>query len=215
MKDDLIGKTFYRLHVDSEAPTRIKQGGRKRRYYNCVCDCGSRLVVPRDSLISGKRKSCGCLFRETSTKHGEIKTRLYKTWGNMVNRCTNPRNPHWANYGGRGIRVCERWKDYISFRDWALRNGYNEALTIDRIDNNGNYDPANCRWVDDYVQANNKRNNRLITYNGETKTIAEWAETLGFPYKTLHHRFSLGWSVDRALGQPLRKSPEKHSQPNT
>lgn len=216
MKESLIGKTFTRLFVESEAEPRVYENGRKRRYYNCICSCGEHLTVSRDSLLAGKQKSCGCLRRENGViKHGEIGTRLYRIWANMVNRCNNEHNPRWPDYGGRGIGVYESWMDYINFRNWALQNGYEDTLTIDRIDNNGNYSPDNCRWVDDFVQANNKRNNHLVTYRGETKTLSEWAEVLGFPYKTLHHRFSLGWSVERALSQPLRKSPTKHSQPNT
>lgn len=124
----------------------------------------------------------------------------------MKNR-TDPNNPAWKNYGGRGIFVCDSWKSYENFRDWANANGYTDKLTIDRINNNLGYNPLNCRWVDDFTQANNKRNNHIVIYNGQSKTLSEWANYLQIPYKTLYRRFvTLGWDINRAFNQPLRKS---------
>lgn len=208
---DVIGKRFGKLIAVRQVDDYIAPNGNRHKKFMCKCDCGKTTLTLKDHLVSGKTKSCGCLRKEASkrmTTHGEIHTRLYRIWGNMVNRCTNPNNPAWDNYGGRGIIVCDEWRSYENFRDWARANGYDNELTIDRINNDDGYYPDNCRWVSDRVQANNKRSNHLIEYNGVTKTMAEWAEVLGVSYRNLHNRIqSLGWSVDRAFNQPYRKSP--------
>lgn len=116
--------------------------------------------------------------------------RLYIIWRAMRERCRREKNKRYKNYGGRGIRVCEEWNDYITFKKWALANGYNDGLTIDRIDNDGNYEPSNCRWVDRASQANNKSNNHLITHNGETHTAMEWSRITGIPYRTILSRIN-------------------------
>lgn len=211
MEDQIIGNQFGRLHVLSQCTDYVAPSGGVHKRYLCRCDCGNTTEVLKEHLLSGRKKSCGCLRRENGRPtHREIHTRLYKIWGNMCNRCTNSNNPAWGNYGGRGIYVCDQWKSYENFRDWANANGYGDKLTIDRIDNNAGYSPDNCRWVSDCVQANNKRNNHLIEYNGETKTIAEWAAVLHVPYKTLHRRIvSLHWGIERAFTQPVRTQPAK------
>lgn len=163
--------------------------------------------------MSGATKSCGCLrTKKTYCEwHDMVDSRLYRTWGNMVNRCTNPNNPAYKNYGERGIGVCDEWMSFPSFKNWAESNGYADNLTLDRQDNDNGYSPNNCRWVDNFVQANNKRSNRALTLNEETHTIAEWADKLNVSYKALHRRVSLGWSDERALTQPYRKSPSKNN----
>lgn len=123
----------------------------------------------------------------------------------MKARCTNPNASEYAAYGGRGIVVCEEWaKSFESFMEWSMNNGYSEELTIDRIDPDGNYEPSNCRWIDLKAQENNRTNNRLITFNGETKTLMQWAETLGVYSGTLFYRLKAGWTVERALTTPVR-----------
>lgn len=124
----------------------------------------------------------------------------------MKERCNNPNNPAYKNYGGRGIRICDEWlKDYKVFKKWAIENGYTDDLTIDRIDNNGNYEPNNCRWVSNKVQANNRRSNVLITYKGKTQNIKQWALELGINYKTLHRRLTVyKWSIEKALTQKVK-----------
>lgn len=205
----MVGKRFGRLTVLKQIDDYVAPSGGVHKRFLCICDCGTETIAVKDALTSGKKKSCGCLKKENGVFiHGEIKTRLYRIWGNMCNRCTNPGNPVWNRYGGRGITVCEEWLNYENFRDWARANGYADGLTIDRIDNDNGYRPSNCRWVDAYTQANNKRNNHLVEYNGETKTIAEWAVCIGIPYKVLHRRIkSLGWTVEKAFNQPIRRSP--------
>lgn len=130
---------------------------------------------------------------------GKWRTRIYHIWNGMMGRCTRKSNPNYANYGAKGIQVCEAWKDFDVFREWAMANGYADNLTIDRIDNNGNYEPGNCKWSTMKDQQNNKKNNHVVTYAGETKTISQWAEDLGIKTHTLFTRFKRGWSVEKAL----------------
>ena len=211
MEDKMIGRRFERLTVIKRADDYVSPSGGVHRKYVCVCDCGKRSEILKEYLTSGRQKSCGCLKKENGRPtHREIHTRLYRIWGNMCNRCSNPNHPAWDRYGGRGITVCEEWKSFERFRDWAKASGYADSLTLDRKNNHDGYNPLNCRWVDECVQANNKRNNHLVEYNGETKTLAEWAKIINIPYKALHHRIvDLGWTVERAFTQPIRKSPTK------
>lgn len=175
----------------------------------CQCDCGKQSVVVGTSLRSGISYSCGCLRNELAkqrfTVHGSRRSRLYKIFHNMKNRCYNKENPNYHHYGGRGITICEEWmQDFSSFKEWALKSGYNDKLTIDRVDVNGPYSPDNCRWVTMKVQQNNKRNGNTITFHGETHTISEWADITGIPYYTLHSRISkLNWPVERALTEKV------------
>jgi hypothetical protein len=135
--------------------------------------------------------------------HGGRKTRLYEIWYNMRQRCYNSNIESYKNYGGRGIIVCDEWKnDFVSFRDWALSNGYTESLTLDRIDVNKDYCPENCRWVSQLIQQNNRSNNHYITYNNQNKTLAEWARELNFTYKMLEHRINRGWTIEEAFTIP-------------
>ena len=144
-------------------------------------------------------------------KHGEAKrangsrTRLYVIWCHMIERCYNARSWAFANYGGRGVQVCEEWRNsFVAFREWAITNGYDNMLTLDRIDNDGNYEPSNCKWSTDKEQSNNRRTNRLLTYRGETKTMTQWAETIGMPVGTFKRRLYYGWSVEKAIETPVR-----------
>jgi hypothetical protein len=141
------------------------------------------------------------------TKHGESKTALYYRWKNIKQRCFNSKNPEWKNYGNRNITICNEWEnDYTKFRDWALANGYKPELQIDRIDNNGNYEPNNCRWVNQSINQNNKRNNYFVTYMGTKKTITEWAKIVGIHRDTIDHRIQKGWSVKKTFETPKMKN---------
>lgn len=140
------------------------------------------------------------------TKHGDYKTRLYSIYRCMRDRCNNPNNTNYKNYGARGIDVCDEWEsDYFSFKNWATNNGYQKSLTLDRIDFNKGYSPANCRWVNLKTQGNNKRTNHYITYNGKKQTLTQWAEQVGMKPNCLHTRLSRGWSIERALTEVVHR----------
>lgn len=187
-----------------------KQKG--RIYYFCKCDCGNIIYVPKNKLVSGHTQSCGCLRNEkiktSSITHGMTYTRLYRTWRGMISRCECPGDgKSYLRYGARGISVCEEWHSFESFYEWAKNSGYSDDLSIERIDNNGNYCPENCRWATNKEQANNRRNSLWIEYNGETKTLAQWAEEYHLPYKTLYYRYIyMKWNIEKALTQPIQKS---------
>lgn len=182
-----------------------------KRMWECLCDCGKTTIVAGVNLKSGRTKSCGCFKLEgliqRSTSHNQRHTLLYDVWKTMKQRCGNPKNRGYHNYGGRGICVCDEWKsNFQSFYDWSMDNGYKQGLTIDRIDVNGNYCPENCRWVDRRVQANNMRVNRMITYNGETDTLANWSRRLNINYYTLEQRLNkFHWPVEKAFIPPAKK----------
>lgn len=137
-------------------------------------------------------------------EHGEGTTKLYRVWSEMKERCRNPHRHNYENYGGRGIDVCDEWANsYLTFKEWAISNGYCEGKAIDRIDNEKGYCPENCRWATQKEQQRNKRNNRLVTLNGETKTLAEWSEITGINHGVLWNRiFHLGWSIEKAFATP-------------
>lgn len=184
----------------------------------CRCECGKEKAVLLKNLRQGNVKSCGCLKRDSRNQtHGLSrlkgkKTRLYRIWGGMKTRCFNVRDHAYLRYGGRGISICDEWLDYATFHSWALTHGYSEHLSIDRIDNDGNYEPGNCRWVNRKVQANNRRHpsrsprNRILVLHGESKTLAEWSRTVGINYSALSRRLKRGWSTEKALTTPLKEA---------
>jgi len=137
-------------------------------------------------------------------KNGK-KSRLYHIWEDMKNRCFNSKNKRYESYGGRGILVCEEWNYYVNFHSWAINNGYADNLTIDRKDVNKGYSPSNCRWATQKEQANNRTTNVMISYNGVTKTMMQWSESLGFRYHVLKNRIERKWTIERALTTPLNK----------
>lgn len=177
---DLTGKTINNLFVIKRVEN-TKSGNTR---WLCKCICGKEFITNGTAIRIGHTKSCGCLRKEKTSgkncilyKHGLYRTRLYKTWHNMIQRCSNKNNIHFKNYGGRGIKVCDDWKnDFLSFYNWAINNGYKDNLTIDRIDVNGNYEPSNCRWVTMKEQSNNRTSNHLITFNNETHNMMEWSK---------------------------------------
>lgn len=188
----MIGEKFNMLTVLEELPER-KHGS---RVYRCKCDCGNIKDVRKDMLKNGHVKSCGCLH----TKHGKRETKIYHIFSEIKQRCYNKNNKSYNNYGGRGIIVCQEWlNDFMNFYNWAMNNNYQEGLTIDRIDNDGNYEPNNCRWADRKTQNNNRRNNTSISYNGKTQTLAQWSEELNVDQHTISLRKRKGWSNKECL----------------
>lgn len=194
------GQKFGRL----TALYRLHNYHKKGTYWLCVCDCGNFTEVLLPNLKRGTSKSCGCLQREQAIKangtHEKSNTHLYYIWRSMKYRCYDKHIKAYKNYGARGITVCSEWKDnFQAFYDWSMNNGYKEGLTIDRIDNNGNYEPNNCRWVDRKQQGRNRRSNILITINGVTRCLMEWCEILGLNYGTINNRIRRGWCIEKAL----------------
>lgn len=189
----IIGKRYGRLVVLS-LDHKTKRGN---TYWLCQCDCGNKVVVYRGGLTSGDTTSCGCYHKEHANeygyKHGLSCIPLYTTWAGMKARCKNKNAHNYERYGMRGIQVCEEWdNDFASFYNWAINNGYSSELTLDRIDNNENYAPENCRWVDRVTQQNNTRRNHKITYNGITHTLAEWSRILNVNSETLRGHVNKG-----------------------
>lgn len=132
--------------------------------------------------------------------HGKRHTRLYRIWANIKTRCYNQRDPHFSRWGGKGVKMCEEWKNsFNSFYTWAISNGYTDKLTIDRIDNNGNYTPSNCRWVTVAEQNRNKEHVRFITYNGKRQTIGQWTKELNLGKETIRERLKRGWSEEEVI----------------
>ncbi len=171
----------------------------------CRCECGSVRSVKGTMLTPGRSKSCGCLSRDLSSErlkiHGLSKSPTYKSWCGMKQRCSNPKNPSYGNYGGRGIEVCKRWEDsFLSFlEDMGKTPG--RGFSLDRINNNGNYEPGNCRWADAGVQRRNSRQNNFICIDGVTKTLIEWSRHYGVKPNTAWMRLSRGKSTEEVFAK--------------
>lgn len=191
--EDYIGQRFGRLTVlsiDRENTT-------KNTRYICRCDCGRVVSVSRPNLRTNTR-SCGCLSRELSTTHGLSKSRIGGIYRSMLHRCNSRKDHAYKDYGGRGIKVCEEWqKDIHLFYNWAMENGYDDTLTLDRIDVNGNYEPSNCRWANRQTQANNTRENNHVIYGGKSYTVSELARTLGVSRNTIYRYYTTEKEVNK------------------
>lgn len=203
--NDLTGMKFGRLTVIKRGEDRVSPSGRHRVTWDCMCDCGNTLSVHTDNLTRGKSNSCGCIRKEMMSKrqrtHGDTDTKLYGIWSAIKARCYNENTIAYKDYGGRGIKMCEEWRnDYTAFKDWACENGYKNGLSIDRENNILGYCPENCRWVDASVQANNRRSNRVYTIGSETHNLTEWANKMGINPKTVFTRVYSGMDIETALG---------------
>lgn len=176
--------------------------------WRCQCECGNTVVVRGANLRKGTTKSCGCLSKmvcQKRAKHNMVGTRLYNIWGNMKARCCRKTQPSYNYYGGRGIKICDEWKNsFENFLKWALSNGYTDSMTIERIDVNGDYCPENCKWSTPSEQAKNRRSNILINYNGETHCLSEWCEIYGKDYYLVRDRIKKDkWDFSRAMFEPV------------
>lgn len=202
--NDLTGQRFGKLLVLCRGDDHIQGNGRHRVAWKCVCDCGNEVVVLGENLRKGASRSCGCFRKDEmsarNSTHRSTNTKLYGVWGSMKARCYNKSVKYYCRYGGRGISVCDEWlNDFESFHDWSVASGYKDGLSIDRINNDAGYSPENCRWVDCSVQANNRSSNRMLTYNGETHNVTEWAAIKGVSPKTLFNRVYAGYSDEEVL----------------
>ncbi len=209
--EDLTGMKFGKLTVLKQGERKILKSGQRQIRWICKCECGNTISTSSALLKNGKSKSCGCGQKEAArianTKHGMYKDRIYKIFKQMHVRCEKEYSAAYKNYGGRGIKVCDEWSGENGFQNfvkWAFENGYEDTLSIDRIDNNGNYSPENCRWANSYVQSNNTRKNVNITWNGETHSLSVWGRIKpnGLAYDTLRSRLRDGWSIERAFTEP-------------
>lgn len=219
------GQMFGRLKVIGDG-RKIK--GRLKYLCECSCEKHTQKLIDKNCLLSGRTLSCGCLrnkkVRERMTKHGGKKKRLYHVWLSIKERCYNINDNRYKNYGGRGITVCDEWKDdYAAFEVWAIENGYDEnaqygECTIDRIDFDKSYSPDNCRWISLKEQNNNRTTTIWLTHNGKTQTLLDWAKELQINPKTLRTRINRGWSTEDVLtprllrnNSPIEYNGETHS----
>lgn len=220
-KHEHIGSKYGKLTVIGIVPPTKKGRG---YLWKCQCECGNETISAPLKLINGKTKSCGCAKRERikadplfdRTKHGGKNERLYRIWRGMKQRCENKENRDFKNYGGRGITVCNEWKnDYAVFRKWALDNGYLDDLTIERKDVDKGYCPENCTWIPAKMQAKNRQTSKWVEYNGERRIVSEWAEIYGIEPCTIYNRLRLGWSFEKAVSVPVKhkRSAEVFARP--
>ena len=202
---DLTGQKFGRLTVIE----RAENSKQRRAQWFCKCDCGNSIVVRSAELLRGNTHSCGCFKKqrisETHTTHGMKGTKIYRIWCGMIQRCTNPNNPKYKDYGERGIKVCERWLNFENFYEdiSKLLHFGEKCYSLDRINNNGNYEPSNLRWATSKMQCRNKSNNRLVEYEGNLITLTEASELSGINYGTLRSRYKQGDRGDK-LFRPVR-----------
>lgn len=197
---NLLGMTFGNFTVIAVAG-KAKRGG---TLWLCQCGCGNQRSVPTSELTAGRHRSCGCTALAANiakhTTHGFARTDEYKIWERMISRCHNPQDSSFSRYGDRGIEVCTQWRESFTTFLADMGNRPSRKHSLDRYPNqNGNYEPANVRWATSTEQGRNKRTNHLLTHNGETLSVAEWAEKLGLKRWTIHNRLKYGWSVERAL----------------
>ena len=193
--ENLVGQRFGRLVVLED--TKIMVPNRTQTYQKCLCDCGNIVIVPKSYLKSEHTRSCGCWVKEMHTTHGLSQSRIYKVYSGMKKRCYDKNHKIYNRYGGRGITICDEWlNDFMAFYNWSMANGYQDNLTIDRIDNNKGYSPDNCRWVTMLEQAQNTSKNVNITYKGKTQTISAWSRETGIPQNTISRRFRVFNNLD-------------------
>lgn len=205
---NIEGRTFGMLEVISFAGMLIRAKS-LQPHWNCVCKCGKVAVVSAHKMLNGTKISCGCMKGAHCRTHGLRHTPEYSVWCGMIARTENAKCTRFCNHGGRGIRICERWRSNFSnfYEDMGPRPS--PHYSIDRIDNNGNYEPGNCRWATATQQARNTRRNRFLTFNGQTRCVSEWSNIIGVSPDALLMRLKNGWGVERALMTPLQRRYRK------
>ncbi len=199
---DRTGQKFNRLTF-----VKFIEVKNKTTYWEVKCDCGFIKTISSSGVVSGKIISCGCyrnqILRSPKT-HGGSHDTLYGLWRGIIQRCTDKNCKIYKHYGGRGISICNEWKnDYLVFKNWAIQNGYSKELSIERIENNGNYEPGNCRWATDKEQSRNRRNNVRITIDGVTKILKDWCIEYGVNSNSVSTRINRGWNAIEALRTPM------------
>lgn len=200
-----MGQKFGKLTAVERTESFDKNNG---FLWKCLCDCGNETYVPVGRLRSGGAKSCGCSriekLKEVNKRHCASKTRLYNIWCLMRSRCEKEYRPFYKRYGGRGITVCEEWQTFEGFRDWAVWNGYADNLSIDRINNDGNYEPNNCRWATSTQQTRNTSQSISVEYQGKKYALADLANKKGLSYMCLYKRIKKGMTVEEAVEKPIK-----------
>lgn len=199
---DITGQKFNEWTVLGYSHKKVYSRS-PRRFWVCQCSCGTIRPVDEKNLVFGRSTACGCT-RKTTQTHGMSNTATYNSWRGMLERCNSPSHSSYHNYGGRGIAVCPEWKSFESFLE-DMGECPSNSHSIDRIDNDGNYEPGNCQWVTQTEQGNNTRANHVITFSGKTMTMKQWANETGIKYSTLAARLNiLGWSIERSLTKPVK-----------
>lgn len=204
---DLAGKRVGIVNVIEYLGFLGTGPGRRKHRWKCICDCGREMIVDQPRLLGTEKivESCGCVRIEGRRKHRMRGTPEYQAWSDIKRRCCNKDHEAYPRYGGRGITMFPQWvSDFSAFFAHVGPRPSREH-SLDRIDNNGNYEPGNVRWATKTTQNRNKRTNRLLTYQGKTQTVAEWAEEIGISRASLKNRLHLGWSAERALSEPIGK----------
>ena len=203
MQYDLTNKKFGKLTVLKRADKKTKHGD---AYWECICDCGNICIRDSYNLRNNIMPKCNeCAKIEIGNKNRKYKyrnKRLYRVYTNIKTRCFNNNNQDFIRYGKRNISICKEWlgtNGFSNFQDWALNNGYKDNLTIDRINNDGNYEPSNCRWVDRTIQSNNRRTNLILEYNNKKDTLANWSRTLNIPYYYIQYRIYKGKNIEQII----------------
>lgn len=203
---DFTGERFSKLIVINLDHTKLFNG-KKSFYWKCQCDCGNICIVQSSNLRAKHVKSCGCLYKEVNRsymiKHNSLKTKEYKSWECMKSRCFNPNNWRYRHYGGRGITVCDKWKNSFSNFLKDMGNKPSSKYSIDRINTNGNYEPSNCRWTTITEQNYNKRNTVYLEYNNKTQTLKQWADELNIPISLIRNRYYGGLATNKILNEKI------------
>lgn len=214
--DIKAGDRFGKLTVIREVEPNVTPSGAIQRKYLCHCDCGNYIIRTKTTLFRGAHYGCGCAQSEITRVISDEEYALYSIWHGMRSRCLCPTNNRYKNYGGRGIKICPAWDDYLTFYRWGIANGYKKGLSIDRIDVDGDYCPENCRWADNNIQNRNKTTTRYLEYNGKRQSLQDWSEELNIHRVLLTRRLDVfGWSVGEALGfeKHINNKPKYNSIP--